>query len=291
LSLTGNCVISDDRMSASDTISSTPGAAPFVPRPSQPVSVYDYRCNRTQATAFTLIELLLVIAIIAILASLLLPVLSRAKAAAHSAVCKSNLRQLGLALHSYVSDSGFYPGFYASTGQLSETNWLELSASYIGKLASLCGLIRCPGDRASEHFTSYGYDYKGSKSYFVFGDQPEFGLGLGGETDKAGRIHLTPEGGIRSPSQMIAVADGFYSVGWQSIRSGNWIGVNLFGATGKPDDEPRAKARHRGHLNTVFCDSHVQSFRLRQLLLQPNEEMLRLWNNDNEPHFEVARQQ
>jgi prepilin-type N-terminal cleavage/methylation domain-containing protein/prepilin-type processing-associated H-X9-DG protein len=58
---------------------------------------------------FTLIELLVVIAIIAVLIALLLPAVQAAREAARRAQCVNNLKQIGLALHNYISAANVLP--------------------------------------------------------------------------------------------------------------------------------------------------------------------------------------
>ncbi len=64
--------------------------------------------RRSRHGGFTLIELLVVIAIIAILAAMLLPALSSARAAARSAHCTSNLKNIGLAHIMYTGANSDY---------------------------------------------------------------------------------------------------------------------------------------------------------------------------------------
>ena len=77
---------------------------------------------RKQSNGFTLVELLVVIAIIGILIGMLLPAVQQVREAARRTECANNLRQLGIACHSYESALKSFPdGLYCSDADNNDT--------------------------------------------------------------------------------------------------------------------------------------------------------------------------
>ncbi len=221
--------------------------------------------------AFTLIELLVVIAIIAILASMLLPALSKARAAAQSAKCISNLKQIGLLHILYAGDhNGMLPYNNAWGGGDDAGYVMKLvSNGYSSAGAGFC----CPTGLNFGKDKNGGSDTTGSTNSFL---NPAYGTAMIGNVATQGKGYsltnfessFQPAYGspfVASASNIVIAGDcgadggelenynpglGFQKMLMRTGRegtSGGYYGV-LF-------------ARHQGKCNLVMADGHAQSFR------------------------------
>lgn len=84
---------------------------------------------------FTILELLVSVGVIALLLSVLIPVLSGARAAGHRAVCATNQKQIGLACYLYIQENReSLPRYNADP---TESDWKYGGAVFAGDRARL----------------------------------------------------------------------------------------------------------------------------------------------------------
>lgn len=207
-------------------------------------------------------EVLTVVGIIILLAALLTPVISRGLESVHLAKCTSNLRQLWTAQQQYQTDhnGSFMPyaetdTSYVWTARLMQDKYLpertdvfvcpafsketDLRAS--GQVARQAG-----GDGASTRrgsYSHYGYNYHHLGSSIRYTSSVE---------DRAKPANA-PE--ITSPARTILFVDSLRS-NTTEIPRGSYIVVD------RPDTQNIPEARHRGSVNVVFVDGHVEPVQL-----------------------------
>ena len=115
--------------------------------------------------AFTLVELLVVIAIIGVLIGLLLPAVQAARESARRASCSNNLKQIGLAFHSYNDVNKEFPKGVSCSADWKKGGWAWGSRilPYTEELSLFDGLdfengevrYRCAADQGSAQVNLY----------------------------------------------------------------------------------------------------------------------------------------
>ena len=84
---------------------------------------------RNKTNGFTLIELLVVISIISLLIAMLLPSVEKARASGEQIVCATNLRQMGMAMESYVNEWNDWMPYYEAWYEDHHHSKLKVDAS------------------------------------------------------------------------------------------------------------------------------------------------------------------
>jgi len=241
---------------------------------------------------FTLVELLVVIGIIAILVAILLPALNRARDAAKTVQCLSNLKQMGVALQMYFNENhGGFPwhrdspshvdqGFviwalnYELTGKWTNDSAGVTSYDYnkVNK-AFICPGVKLDGNARDASLISYGFNYAGWYQ--------SFGSGLGDGSRRFSQVKNPSTKAFAMDWADIGIVNGFRQAfvkyAWYAVPGAGQYGVTTsdMGALGYGSSYEYAwldfyQGRHgfKGNLkeNVLFVDGHAETRSAREVV-------------------------
>jgi prepilin-type N-terminal cleavage/methylation domain-containing protein/prepilin-type processing-associated H-X9-DG protein len=211
----------------------------------------NYLCRRCRKPCgFTLVELLVVIGVIVIVIGLLLPSVSAARRAAGQAECAANLRQWAIAVIEYAQDNdAWLPRRGQGIEPTQQITW------YDDWFNELPPYLKQP---SYQNLVAAGaMPQIGDKTIWMcpeaYGLPNQYGNLFGYAMNMALSVRNAPQPDridrVGKASTMAFMADG--AVGYCSV-------LPTAPAAGTEPYNP--VARHNGHVNIVFLDSHVQAF-------------------------------
>lgn len=233
-----------------------------------------FTCRR----AFTIVEVLVVIALIGVLVALLLPAVLAAREAARSTECKSNLRQIGIAVLQYyeLNHGRFFlhhpfeadvNSQVAASDSFAEIYWEDKLTPFIGgrqdadealaKRGIIVDLIyRCPSDNSER--TAF-LDDTGQLDGIVNRSSYLLNSMLSHKTRRYGLWTLKKFDALVGSSKFVTFAErdpeSFSKGSGNDPRQDDydiWLGTNIF-------ERWLATERHAGVANYLYLDGHVDS--------------------------------
>jgi general secretion pathway protein G len=218
--------------------------------------------------AFTLIELLVVISITGLLIGILVPCLAVVREKGRCAICKSNLKNIGIALRLYVDEFEGrmpsvdpYPGSYGQKSQhwfmnsaLLKNMGFEVLKNETGEpigSSKRRSVLTCPSHRKPDMTRHSPPDYPAEKREYALSYMANGTLGVSGKALVPGEYRHENE--FRKPDRAMMFCDG--------NGTKQTPGTVLYDGCPKSNFE----FRHSKKVNAIFLDQHLESLREKDI--------------------------
>lgn len=246
---------------------------------------------------FTLVELLIIIAIIAILSAFLLPALNSARETSRGIKCVSQIRQIGIAAHSYIDDSnGWWPisCYTDSSGKFTNKpsygGILHLTGYLINPVLYYCpsalfyketyAALAALQDKSNilQHNTIYDYVHYNGNQYFMLQPAPSSNRPVSRFLNT-----VMPSRKIMLADCVNVSAESYYATPVKDLCGNGKTG--MINTSNPRYISPLLDPRHNKKTNIAWCDGHVTTEKDAWKTYQHGAQKTFYWNPaENNPY-------